>query len=157
MLTVFLAHFSFHRVYPLTTILATKRNIYSPFSLFMLALLGCEQSFISFFESHGPRARVPCPPQPLFDSPQTSCGTLEAKVAVVYEKMDRTIPEFSGAVILPTSMKYKKVTDIHKAIHRILRKLLLTQSITINNNRLTLFTNECYFIRLTHENTWNNI
>ena len=29
--------------------LAAKRNIYSPFSLFMLALLGCEQPLIFLF------------------------------------------------------------------------------------------------------------
>ena len=154
MSTVFLAHYQFHGAHTLTTIIWLQKETSIHLSLFSCWRCWAANSLLFFFfESHGPRARVPCPPQPLFDSPQTSCGTPEAKVAVVYEKMDRTIPGFSCAVILPTSMKYKKVTDIHKAIHRILRKLLLTQLITINNNRLTLFTNECYFIRLTHENT----
>ena len=154
MLTVFLAHYQFHGAHTLTTIIWLQKETSIHLSLFSCWRCWAANSLLFFFfESHGPRARVPCPPQPLFDSPQTSCGTPEAKVAVVYEKMDRTIPGFSCAVILPTSMKYKKVTDIHKAIHRILRKLLLTQLIIINNNRLTLFTNECYFIRLTHENT----
>ena len=154
MLTVFLAHYQFHGAHTLTTIIWLQKETSIHLSLFSCWRCQAANSLLFFFfESHGPRARVPCSPQPLFDSPQTSCGTPEAKVAVVYEKMDRTIPGFSCAVILPTSMKYKKVTDIHKAIHRILRKLLLTQLITINNNRLTLFTNECYFIRLTHENT----
>ena len=60
--------------------LATKRNIYSPFSLFKLALLGSEQSLIFLFGVTWTKSTLPCPPQPLFDSPQTSCGTPEAKV-----------------------------------------------------------------------------
>lgn len=71
------------------------------------------------------------PAQPnLFSAlPRLLVAPQKRTLAAVYEKMDRTIPGFSGAVILPTSMKYKKVTHIYKAIHRILRTLLLTQSI----------------------------
>ena len=71
------------------------------------------------------------PAQPnLFSAlPRLLVAPQKRTLAAVYDKMDRTIPGFSGAVILPTSMKYKKVTHIYKAIHRILRTLLLTQSI----------------------------
>ena len=41
------------------------------------------------------------------------------KLAAVYEKTDRMIPGFSAALIFSTSMKYKKVTHIYKATHRI--------------------------------------
>ena len=71
----------------------------------------------------------PAHSNPFSTLPRLLVAPQKRKLAVVHEKMDRTIPGFSGAVILPTSMKYKKVTDIYKAIHRILRKLLLTESI----------------------------
>ena len=62
----------------------------------------------------------PAHPNPFSTLPRLLVAPQKRKLAAVYEKMDRTIPGFSGAVMLPTSMKHKKVTHIYKAIHRIL-------------------------------------
>ena len=80
-------------------------------------------------ETRKMHASSPAHPNPLSTLPRLLVAPQKRKLAPVYEKMDRTIPGFSGAVILPTSMKYKKVIHIYKATHRILRTLLLTQSI----------------------------
>ena len=54
----------------------------------------------------------PAHPNPFSTLPRLLVAPQKRKLAAVYEKMDRTIPGFSGAVMLPTSMKYKKVTHI---------------------------------------------
>ena len=63
-------------------------------------------------ETRKMHASSPAHPNPFSTLPRLLVAPQKRKLAAVYEKMDRTIPGFSGAVILPTSMKYKKVTHI---------------------------------------------
>ena len=122
--------YQFHGAHTLTTIIWLQKETSIHLSLFSCWRCQAANSLLFFFlESHGPRARFPAHPNLFSTLLRLLVAPQKRKLAVVHKKMDRTIHGFSGAIILPTSMKYKKVTDIYKAIHRILRKLLLTESI----------------------------